>query len=192
MLLIGKVISIFGDKLNDIVIMWLVFQISDSFFLSAISLVVSYLPNVLFSSYIGYLADKYSPKKLVVISDIVNGVLAIILALIIFKSDNISVYIIFIFAFIMALFDCVYSISSQATVKYIVEEKDLLKANATMGTFVRISGMLGTSFGGVLYTIFAPYVLFFINGITFLLSALSEFFINFEFELHIKEKRKFN
>ncbi len=192
LLLIGKAISIFGDKLNNIAIMWLVYHTSDSFFLSLISLVVSYLPNVLFSTHIGFLADKHSPKKLLVISDIANGVLAITLSLIVFKFDSVNVAVILFIAFLMAIFDCIYGIASNATIKYIVEENELLEANAKMFMVTRLFSILGTSMGSVLYVLVAPYILFFINGITFILSAISEIFIKIDFVSHIKEKIKFN
>lgn len=192
LLLVGRVVSVFGDHLNNIAIMWLVLDISNSYVMSSLSLVASFLPGILFASFFGFITDRFNPKWLLILSDFCNAILTITLALLIFIFDLNSVYVIFIIAFIMSCFDCLYSVSCMSTIKNIVTEDKMQKSNATLAMYSKISSLVGTLAAGTLYSLIGVGLLFLINGISFLISAISELFIKFDFVSNIKDRVKFS
>ena len=67
----------------------------------------------------------------------------------------------------------------------LVDEAELTRANSAVASLRTLSSLLGPVIGTVLYANLGITVLFFVNGISFLLSAISEMLIKYE---HFRRK----
>ncbi len=183
LLLSGKAVSAFGDLINDIVFMWYILSITNSYITAAFSFVINFIPSIIFSSFAGYLADKKNNKHIIVACDFCNGVLAFLLLISIYMKAPIAA--LFVISFFMSTLDVFFSISSSTLIPKIVDKDDLLKANSLSSTVTKTIGIIAPILGGFLYTIFSVSLIFLINAVSFIVSACFECFIKVEYSKNI-------
>lgn len=128
----------------------------------------------------GTIADRYSRKKIILISDLLNGIVVLVLAIAaILSPDNIE--LILVFLFITSIFNAIirsfFTTAISASIPDLVPKAKLASANSLGQFSSRISSFFGMGIGGVLFTAIGAPFLFLFNGLTFIFSAISELFI---------------
>jgi hypothetical protein len=68
----GQVISLFGDRVNQLALIAFVFEITDSPLAVALTFLASTIPNLLFSLVAGAFVDRWDQKQVLVVSDIIR------------------------------------------------------------------------------------------------------------------------
>ena len=83
LMLSGKFISLLGNSIHRIGIIWFVLSIygDNSGKVLSLVLVASILPTALFGSVLGTIVDRYNKKTLIIISDLLSGVVVFLLSL---------------------------------------------------------------------------------------------------------------
>jgi MFS family permease len=128
----------------------------------------------------GTLADRYSRKGLLVVLDFVSGVAILTLAAFFFVlPDRIPVLIaaLFLVNIVREICHTFFMPTASALVPDLVSAERLPGANACLQSSQQIVMFVGQGAGGVLFRILGAPVLFLVDGITFLLSGISEMFI---------------
>ncbi|WP_427340884.1 MFS transporter [Caloranaerobacter sp. DY30410] len=171
LLWISQVISNIGDWLNAIAIPLLVLRLTNSPIAVSFYMVSRFIPNILFSSVTGILVDKFNRKKIMIFSDL--GRFCIFLL----YPYTTNVYQVYGLAFLATIFTLLFEPAKSATIPNIVEEDKLLEANSISSSTASLMRLLGTAVGGILITTLDLKVTFYINSITFIISALTVFFI---------------
>ncbi len=117
--------------------------------------VVFILPFLLFSTYAGYLADRFSKKKIIVAAKIAEFIILLLGLTAFLKVDMWGMLAVLFF---MGLHSAFFSPSKYAILPEILNENDLSEGNGQlqMGTYIAI--ILGQACGGYLLQIFAPEV----------------------------------
>lgn len=177
---LGKFVSLFGTFIYAFAIGLYVLKITGSGLSFATTLVFSTLPMVIVNPFAGVLADRLNRKVLVVLMDLLNGMLLIGLY---FLSSvyGLSLAMIYSSTFIMTSFMTIFDISIESAKPNIVSKNSLMSINSISKIIDSISTILGPMIGGLLFAYMNIKLFIIFNGISFILSGISEMFIDFNF-----------
>lgn len=180
----GQVISQFGDRLTQMALIGLVYQIKP---FSSISLAkimsLAIIPVFLISPVAGVYVDRWDKRKTMCFSDFLRGVCILLIPLFFFFHSLIFVYILIFLSFCVGRF---FIPAKMAVIPALVSKKDIFMANSLVSTTAMVAAMLGFGLGGVIVERYGIRVAFFIDAATFFVSAAFIYFMK------IEEKKKFN
>lgn len=187
--ILGKFVSIFGTSIYAFAMGLYVLKLTSSALNFATTLVLSIIPMVIVNPFAGVMADRFDKKKLVVIMDLANGVLLITLyALSLLYGLNIQ--IIYVSTFIMTIFTTIFGISFETAKPNIVSDKMLMKVNSISKVIDSICSILGPVVGGLIFSFIDIKFFVILNGVSFILSGISEMFIDFNYNHDEQERIK--
>jgi MFS family permease len=190
---LGKLVSLFGTFIYAFAIGLYVLELTGSGLSFATTLFFSTIPMVIINPIAGVLADRLNKKVLVVSMDLLNGVLLIGLYFI-SLVNGLSLTMIYLSTFIMTSFITIFDISFEAAKPNIVSKNNLMSVNSISKIIDSIATILGPMVGGILFAIVDIRTFIVFNGVSFILSGISEMFIDFKFnyEEHDEEKKEIN
>jgi MFS family permease len=180
----AKFVSLFGSSIYTFALGLYVLKTTGSGLSFSITLVVSILPTIIVSPFAGVLADKLNKKLLVVTMDSLNGVL---LTCIYFLSRGfgLSLYMIYVSTLLISVISTIFDMSLQSAVPNIVSNDKLLKINSISKVIESVSSICGPMIGGLVFAFIDIRLFILINGISFILGASSEIFMDFKFNMDI-------
>ncbi|GIN85210.1 MFS transporter [Heyndrickxia sporothermodurans] len=176
LLWMGNAVSILGNRFYNIAIMWYIIEKTGSSLALGLSVLCFTIPSVLIMPFVGVLADRNMKKQLLVISDLINGCIMVSIAALMY-FDDFSIYLLYFLMVLSSIVSAFFSPTIGATIPLIVGKDNLTKANSFMQITNQLSNIIGPAFAGMLIAIASMWILFFINGITFIISAISELFL---------------
>ncbi|WP_432666318.1 MFS transporter [Wukongibacter baidiensis] len=186
---LGKFISLFGTFIYTFAIGLYILRLTGSGLSFATTLVFSTLPLIIINPFAGVLADRLNRKFLVVIMDLLNG--ALMIGLYFLSSvSGLSLTLIYVSTFIMTSFMTIFNTSIEAAIPNIVSEDRLIKINSISKIIDSISIILGPMIGGLIFAFVDIKLFIAINGISFLISGISEMFIDFSFNKEESKQEK--
>ncbi|WP_066501813.1 MFS transporter [Abyssisolibacter fermentans] len=175
---IGYFISLCGSSLYTFTIGLYVLKLTGSAFSFATTLVLSTIPIIIINPFAGVLADRFDRKFLVVAMDFSNGILLLLLYLI-SKTYGLSVSLIYVSTFMINCLTAIFSISIDSAKPNMVSEGKLVNLNSIGKVISSMTLILGPFMGGLLFSFINIDVFIIINGISFVISAIIEMFLEF-------------
>lgn len=143
---------------------------------------------IVMNPFAGVIADKVDKKKLVVCMDVLSGCL-LITVYILSSYYGLNLFIVYTTTFLMTVFTTFFGIGLEAAKPNIVSKERLMSLNSISKIIDSISLILGPMLGGIVFAVFDMKTFIIINGISFILSAISILFINFKLcEQYINEE----
>lgn len=144
----------------------------------ATTLMLSILPRVLLAPVAGVFADRVSRKAMVVGMDVVSGV--IVLALY-FVSGRYGLQLPFIYAtaVLLSVASTFFSVSAEAAIPNLVDDGRLNRINSLNQSITSLTQIISPVIGGVVFALVDIRLFLLVNGISFVISAVSELFIDF-------------
>jgi len=185
---IGQFISLCGDSALWAAIIFLVLALNptDASFKAGFVAFLETFPFLLFGVFAGLIGDRFDRRRVMWISDIVRAGLLFSVP-ILFWFDLLRWWSVGIVAFGVGSFSAVFNPARDALVPDLVGETDLLRVNSFFQTTGRIAIVAGTGLAAVLLGIARTAVqtedvprlvmIFGLDGVTFLVSALFIFWI---------------
>lgn len=183
----GRFVSLMGSGIQMIAIPLYILDLTGSGTMMGIFTFLSFLPTLAMAPFAGVLGDRWNRKNIMVNMDFARGGLILFLALLA-MTNNMSIYILFVCQVFISLMDAIFGSSTQAMIPELVNKDDLMRANSLIGSINSISWLIGPVLGGVIYGFWGIKVVFLINGISFVLSAISELFIKYVSTTESNEK----
>lgn len=175
----GKLVSLLGSSIQMIAIPLYILDLTGSGKAMGTFTMLTILPFLIMAPFAGVIGDRWNRKKIMVHMDWIRGI--IILGLMVLAQQELmNIAYLFIAQVVLALMGTVFNASTGAMLPDIVDEKHLLKANSVMGGINGSSQIVGPILGGVLYGFGGIKMIFLINGVSFILSAISEIFIVYQ------------
>jgi CRP-like cAMP-binding protein len=129
-----------------------------------------YLPTLALSVYGGVIAERTERIRLMVGSDLVCAVWQTALALVAATSGPPALAL--VFAALTSITAVVYQPATAATIPSIVDEDDLVAANALNGVIDQLVVIAGPAVGAILLVVGSDSMVFAVNAASFVLSAL--------------------
>lgn len=175
LLWIGHSLSVLGNRFCSIAFLWYVMVTTGSALALGISVICFSLPALLCMPFAGVVADKNRKKQVLILTDLVNGVIMFLLAFVVSGSYPLSlVYVCIIVSSMMTAF---FNPALSASIPLLVGKEMLPKANSLTQITTQLANILGPAIAGMLIAMTDMWLLFVINGISFLVSAFFESFI---------------
>lgn len=176
LLWLGQLVSNIGTIFYRIAYMWWITKASGSPLVVSQVVLFAMLPGALIGPIAGNFSDKFNKKTIIVTTDLLQGIVILWITYVAY-TGNLQIHHFYISAalssFLLAFFrPAVFSAMPQ-----IVEKEDLVTANSLYSFSRNISNVLAPIIGGLLIASFGVKLAFLINGLSFLISAFSELFI---------------
>jgi MFS family permease len=137
--------------------------------------------------FVGVMADRYNPRYLMIIADLVRF-LAIISIPILAYFDVLSLYHLFIIAALTGVFSLIFNVSYMTMVPSIVKKEMLAEGNAKLTLIDSASKVMGPTIAGWIINILGAVKAFLFDAFTYLISALFLIFIKHKPEKSKKKK----
>lgn len=172
----GQFVSVFGDAIYDIALSFFVLEITGSTAVMGIIMAFVTIPRVIIGPLAGVVVDNYSRKKLIILADVIRGMSVLIVAYAASKGC-LEIWMLMGVAIIFGICTSIFNPAIEAVFPDIVLPENMIKTNSIyqMGTIG--ATVLGQSFGGTLYMMLGAPIIFLLNGISYLFSAVTEGFI---------------
>jgi MFS family permease len=176
----GRFTSGFGDSIQIIGFPLLILDLYGSAKIMALATTVIMITEIMIRPFLGVIADNLNRKKLMINTDILSGLLCLMMAFVAYK-DMLSLPIIIIYLVIQSFVSTLFDSASYALMPELVEDKKLEKAYSYMTLINNISSISGPIIGTMLYSFLGIKILLLINGISFLISAVTEILIKYTY-----------
>lgn len=177
MLLVGgQGISVLGNRLYNIALMWYIIDQTGSALSLGMSVICMTLPSILIMPWAGVLADNNWKKRILLCTDISSGILMLILTALTWGGHIPLLAIDICLAFASAI-NAFFSPALSSSIPLVVPQEHLSKANASFQFIQQISNIVGPALGGMLIAFVSIPVLFAINGVSFFIAAFFSSFL---------------
>ncbi len=127
----------------------------------------------------GAIVDRLDKVKVVYLTDLLNGVAILLAGYAIFSGLSVqgTILVLYLTSLVLGVNAALFNPAVRSLPVHILEEEQLQQSSSmTQGMFA-LYGILGPAIGGVFYGFLNIEIIFWINGISFILSGLSEMFI---------------
>ena len=175
MLVIGQIISLFGNAILRFALPMYILLESGSPELMGRVLALSAIPMIIISPFGGLLADRVNKKRLIVFLDFFTAGAAFIYLLAIGALSIVPITIIMLM--LLIAINGMMASATDSSFPLIVPADELVRANSVTMAVNTLALMLGPVFGGILLVEFGLTSLLVVAGICFALAAVMETFI---------------
>ncbi len=172
----GNAASTIGDVLYSIAIGIWVFNKTGSTALMGLMTSFTYLVSFVIGPFSGVLADRLNRRNILVVADAVRGGLILLIAYFAFQN-SLQVWQILLVAFAAAVCNVFFSPAANSMLVQLVKSTDLMQAQSLFGGTTSLVNLIGNAISGFFVITFGVPLMILINGISFLVSAVTEWFI---------------
>lgn len=178
LLMLGKLVSLIGSDMQSFALSLYVLKITGSAtkFASVLSLTI--IPRLVLGPIAGVFTDWFDRKKIIVSFDFINGIVIGIYATIFYFTGELTMTSIYILVFLLAMTSLVFQPAISTVIPSIVKKENLVDANGINSMVMSVGSLIAPMLAGILMGIEGMLIIFIINSISFILSAVSEIFIN--------------
>ncbi|NVJ98393.1 MAG: MFS transporter [Alphaproteobacteria bacterium] len=202
---VGEFISVVGDHISMLAFPWLVLQLTGSELMMGLVFAAQGLPRAILMLVGGAIVDRTSPRRVMLYTNLIRMALVFILAYLL-HTGEVRIELVFGLALAFGVADAFFYPAGTSIVPSLVAKENLKEGNALVQTNMWLGVILGPLIGGLVIAgevntvSHAPtgHVVglgddqvglaraFFIDGMTFAISALTLFFVktrNYEKEV---------
>ncbi len=176
LLFVGVSTSLLGDQFALIATPWLVLQLTGDPLALGIVLALEGIPRALFMLFGGAITDRFSPRIIMLASDIARFVLAALMAIVVL-TGTVEMWMVYAFSLGFGLVAGFAVPAGNSIVPMLVKEKDLQAGNSLVMGVGQLVGFIGPFMAGILIgryaeSLFGIGLAFAIDAVTFAISAV--------------------
>ncbi len=165
---LGQVVSQLGDWFNTIALYTIILNLTGSGRDIGLLLVARFLPSFIFGSLSGVVADRFSRRSIMIVSDLLRA-LVVLGFLFVRRADQL--WILYSLTVLQLGLSTFFEPAKTAAIPSIVSDRELVAANAISSVTWSVMLTLGAFVGGVVTGWFGSDVAFILDALTYLLSA---------------------
>lgn len=176
----GQFISRLGTQIVMIALVFWVKRVTGSASLMGVIQMASSIPVIILAPFGGVIADRFSRRRIIILADIVRGLASISLAALMFTlpdATGLSIVWLFVVLVVSGVMGGFFDPAISAAIPDLVPKKQVTSANSMGQLSFQVSTFLGQGIGGTLFRLLGAPMLFLIDGVSYLFSAVSESFI---------------
>ena len=147
--LISQIISLFGSSIVSYAIVWYITMKTSSTVALAVSIVCTYMPQILVSIFSGTWGDRYNKKYLIVIGDIITGISTLMLAVLFINGFD-SLLFLYSIIILRSIGTGIQTPLENAFLPLICPEEKLTKVNGIYATATAAINILSPAIAGLL------------------------------------------
>lgn len=173
---LGQIISQFGDRLNQMAMIALVYQRAPGSSLELAKIIsFTIIPVFVIGPVAGVYVDRWDRRRTMYVCDSLRCVLVLLIPLLFFyKQSMLPIYIVVFLVFCVGRF---FVPAKMSVVPDLVDEKNLLLANSLINTTGMIAAALGFGLSGLIISWIGPKSGFYLDSVSFFISAILIFLI---------------
>jgi len=154
--------------------------------IQALYLALSGIVLVILMPFGGVLADKLNKVRIMYITDFIRGFTIIFVGLFLVFVDDVvlRIVVLFVMNLVLSVNSSIFQPASSSLLRFIVSDEELQPAAAYLQGSSSFQAIIGLVLGGVLYATVGIVWIFFINGVGYVISAISEMFIRYNHHEH--------
>lgn len=175
MVLIGQIISLFGNSIIRFALPLYLLQTTGSASLFGVVTAITFIPTILLMPIGGIIADRVNKRNVMVALDF--GTAAILLGFIVSLGRVNLITSLLVVMILLSGIQSAYSPAVQASIPLFVGKDDLVRANSLINMVSSLSSLLGPAIGGVLFSFWGINTMIYIGITCFIISATMEIFI---------------
>jgi MFS family permease len=165
---LGQVVSQMGDWFDTIALYTIILRLTGSGRDVGLLLVARFVPSFLFGPISGVVADRFSRQRIMIVSDVLRAIV-VLGFLFVRRADQLwIVYVLTVFQLGLSTF---FEPAKTAAIPSIVEDRELIAANAISSVTWSAMLTIGAAIGGFITGWFGTDVAFILDAATYLLSA---------------------
>lgn len=177
-LIIGKLMSLLGSNIMQFALSLYVLNTTGSATLFASMLSISIIPRLLLTPFAGVVSDRFNRKQLIVGLDILSGLVMFFSGIYwVLNEGSLSILSIYIIIVVLEMIEIFFHAAMAAVLPSIVPKVQYLEANSFQTVVLNIGQLLAPIIGALLYTYTDMLWILWVNGASFIVSAISELFI---------------
>ncbi|WP_432403366.1 MFS transporter [Wukongibacter sp. M2B1] len=178
LLMLGQLVSLLGTQMQGFALSLYVLKITGSATKFASVFAITMIPKLILGPIAGVFADWFDRKKIIVFLDIISGIIVAIFAVIYKINGGLSLSHIYVLAILFSIISLLFNPAVATVVPSIIKKEELMDANAIRSFILNIVKFISPIIAGILLGFYDLFILLVINSFSFLLSAISEIFIN--------------
>ncbi len=175
----GHFISQIGSVFYNFAVGWFLLSLTESPLIAGMYIALGGIITILTTSISGVFIDRMNKVFILYITDFIRGFTILLGGFIMFTLNH-EVYLIallFSITVILALNNAFFHPASTALRPEVVADENLNQANALFSFIASVQMIIGLLLAGLLYSALGIELIFLINGISFIISGISEIFI---------------
>ena len=180
---LGALVSEIGAILFNFAAGFYILEISgNNAFLQGLILALSGAVMLIMTPIGGVLGDRINKATIMFICDYIKGGLIILtnVLMLLFRSPGAHIVLLFFVSITGSAVSGIFSPAAGSLLPHIVEEDQLQQGNSYFSIKNSLQGIIGIVLAGVLYAAMSIYALFFLVGVCYVASGVSEMFIRYE------------
>lgn len=147
LLWIGESVSLLGDQFYLIALPWLVLQITGSALALGTVLALASIPRALFMLIGGAFVDRFSPKRVMFLSNLIRMIMVGLLAALVL-TNNIQLWLLYVLALVFGTADAFYFPAQNTMVPALLNKDQLEMGNTLVQGMSMLSMFLGPVLAG--------------------------------------------
>ena len=183
---LGALVSNLGNTLYVFAVSFYILALTgNNAFIQGLYLATGGIIYVLVTLFGGVISDRFHKGKIMFICDYAKGGMLIaftLLLMFLVQDANAKVAILFVITIIGNIIAAIFSPAAASLLPHIVPEKSYQQGQSYYSLMQSSLGVLGVILAAVLYSVLDIHVLFFIVGGCYVLSGVSEMFINYDYK----------
>jgi MFS family permease len=168
LLVLAKATSFAGDSVLLLALPYFLYESTRSVTTSAAVFLVAALPNAVLGPVLGSLADRLSPRPLLVGCDLISALASAALLLV---TGGRHTWVVYVAAFVLVCSGQIVTFTRGTVTPRVVPPEQLLAANSLESALLSVVRLAAPALGGLLYAAVGLGWLVSFNALTFLLSA---------------------
>jgi MFS family permease len=169
LLWLGQLVSLFGERIHQVAIAFLVFRATGSTIDVGLTFAATAVPNILLGPLAGALVDRWDRRWTMVGCDVVRAALVLAIPF----AINVHIGLVYGIAFLVATVTLLFRPAKTAVIPQIVQERDLVTANSASSIADGAADLIGLPLGGMLVaTLLSLELAFVVDAATYVVSAV--------------------
>jgi len=153
LLWIGQTTSMLGDQFHMIAGAWLVLKLTGDPLALGTVLAVGGIPRAIFTLVGGAITDRFSPRRVMLISDSIRLLISALMAAQIL-TNTLDIWMIYIYTLVGGIVSGFFGPASMSILPRLLPEKDLQAGNSLSQGSSLLIGFLGPAIAGILIAVF--------------------------------------